>query len=191
MVAGTTNRFRLFNRIGKDYESKTRIAIGELGKQIFLQVPQQHHWLVRFVCLPILLFLLVLSHVVLDDLALSTYHPSEALTDDVFWLVLHAFVAMLSIYLFFHFRFSALFIAAALLPDIDWLARMVNLWPEGSAHAFFRELPLVSMHSEWLRAHLPDWRLVPFAAGIELFLLSAFLLLAKVLDRKKRLKNSA
>ncbi len=172
-------------------QGMTHIAIGELGKQLYRQLPENQHPFLRYVSLSLLLMLLVLSHVVLDDLAMSTYHPSNALTDDVFWLVFHAFVAITSIYLLFRFRLSGLFIAAALLPDIDWLARMVDLWPEGSAHGFFRDLPLVNSLSDWLRSHLPDWRLVPFAAGIEVFLLGVFLLLARVLNKSHQVKNSA
>lgn len=172
-------------------QAMTHIAMGALGARLYqkLLVKERSPWL-RYSVLAVLFVLLVFSHVILDDLAMATYHPADALLNNPFWLLFHGFVAIASVYLLFRFRFMWLFIVAALLPDVDWIARFFDLWPEGSAHAGFRSVPGVLHFSEWIRSLLPDWRLVPMAAFLEIILLFVLLFAGSLLKRK-RPENSA
>jgi hypothetical protein len=120
-----------------------------------------------------------LSHALLDDLALATYHPPEALPGDPFWLGFHTLVFLAIAPVVWRFRRHGWVMAAALTPDLDWvLGRALGLWEPGALHGAFRALPGISAASEALRASVPDLRLVPAAAVVELGPVAALLALA-------------
>jgi len=117
-----------------------------------------------------------LSHPLLDDLARATYHPPNAQLHDPFWLGFHALVAVATVAFAWRFRRHGWFMAASLLPDLDWvIGRPLGLWSEGSAHAAFRAIPGLSSVSEALRGVVPDLRGGRSGALLELGLVALLL----------------
>src|SRR5690606_35965926 len=134
--------------------------------------------LFSFCLLLLILSSLVLSHVVLDALAVATYHPPNPLWNSVFWLSFHAFVFGMALFLLWKHRAALLFLLASVVPDVDWIARPLGLWTEGAAHDFFRSIPGLRLINDKLRAFLPDWRFVEMAALNELVLFAGVMLFA-------------
>ena len=131
-----------------------------------------------------------LSHPLLDDLALATYHPAEARLSDPFWLGWHALVWIGAVAVLWWRRGHLPVLLAAVLPDLDWLARPLDLWPEGALHGLFRSLPGLANVSETLRAVVPDWRLQPLAVVGEAVLVMSLLFLVKVWQRREESVSS-
>lgn len=124
----------------------------------------------------LILVLLVASHVILDALAMATYHPPKVISDSIFWFVFHTFVAGVTVFLLWKYRSAGLFLLASVLPDTDWIARPFGLWPEGAAHEFFRSLPGLRAIDSALRAVLPDWRWQAWASVNELALFAGVMI---------------
>jgi hypothetical protein len=124
----------------------------------------------KLLLLLLILFLLSLSHVLLDALAMATYHPSSALTGNTFWICFHAFVVLVTVFLLWKYKGAILFMLASVVPDADWIARPFGLWPEGAAHEYFRNLPGLSYLDSVIRSSVPDWRWEAFASLNELAL---------------------
>jgi hypothetical protein len=131
----------------------------------------------------VILALVMFSHVLLDSLALATYHPPNALLDSGFWLGFHALVALLTIYLAWKYRGIWLFLLASIVPDSDWIARPFGWWSEGAVHAYFRNLPVLAELDTFLASHLPDWRMSPLASINELLLLTLLMIFSSVFVR--------
>lgn len=149
--------------------------------------PVQQKSLYGFAVATVFFSLAALTHVLLDDIARATYHPPDALLQDGFWIIFHALVLVVSVALLWFYKSYWPFLLASVLPDIDWVARIFSLWPDGSAHALFRSLPLISQISASLQSVMPDWRFVPLAAGIEIMILLSFLVLARLLTKNAEL----
>ncbi|RME71787.1 MAG: hypothetical protein D6776_09760 [Planctomycetota bacterium] len=129
--------------------------------------------------------LAALSHVPLDDLALATYHPPRPLLHDPFWIAFHAAAWLGAALVAWRWRASAVVLAAALLPDLDWvLARPTGLWEPGALHAAVRALPGMREVSGTLRAVVPDLRAQPAAAAVELAIVALLLALAHRAQRR-------
>lgn len=126
-----------------------------------------------------------LSHPLLDDLARATYHPAQAQLSDPFWLGWHALVWTAAVAVLWWRRGHYPVLLAALIPDLDWLARPLDLWPEGALHGLFRSLPGIASVSEALRSVVPDWRLQPLAVVGEAALVVSLLLLVMVWQRRE------
>jgi len=155
-------------------------------EQKFTRQSAQKKSLYGFLVATVLFSLAALSHVLLDDIAKATYHPPDALLQDWFWIIFHALVAVVSVTLLWFYKNYWPFLIASVLPDIDWIARFFSLWPDGSAHAFFRSLPLINQLSAFLQSVIPDWRFVPLASGIEIMILAGFLCVAWLLQKNAR-----
>ena len=164
-------------------QAMTHIAMGALGAKLYKASAKSLPMPLPFVALLLILLVMVVSHVVLDDLAKATYHPPNALSDDWFWLLYHGLVLMISLTLLVYFRWAWLFIIAALLPDVDWFARFFGFSLQ--AHEWFRSLPIISEWSVQIRSFVPDWRYVPWAAAIEFGLLCLLLVWTQFLKPKK------
>ncbi len=114
------------------------------------------------------------SHVLLDDLALATYHPPRARLHDPFWLGVHVAAALGALAIAVRLRALWPYLVAACLPDLDWvLGRPLGWWRAGAVHAALRALPGLAVVSKTLRAHVPDWREAQAALFVELAVLAA------------------
>jgi len=69
----------------------------------------------------VILICVFLSHGILDVLYPITYHPRNALFNDVFWQFYHVNVLCLTILLITFYRRYFIIMIISLLPDIEWL----------------------------------------------------------------------
>ncbi|MBI4577207.1 MAG: hypothetical protein HY722_13185 [Planctomycetes bacterium] len=127
--------------------------------------------------------LAVASHVILDDLARLTYHPSDPRWDDAFWLVFMAVTVLAALAGAWWWRREAVWMGLALIPDLDWVVRALGqcglplAWRPGDLHDALRGLP---GPREWggLMDRLPDWRGLDAASAVEAALVSVLVTLA-------------
>ena len=75
-----------------------------------------------FIYIPLMILLAVISHALLDCVAIMTYHPPEAQKQDKFWVIYHVLIYLASIVLFIVFFKEYWWVMlASIIPDIvDW-----------------------------------------------------------------------
>ncbi len=90
--------------------------------------------------------LAVISHGLLDKLATLTYHPSNPLSGDWFWISYHLIIAFLTIFIFAkYWKKYKLGLIFSVLPDFDWVlihssnlfSLQIPFWKGPILHEFF------------------------------------------------------
>ena len=140
--------------------------------------------LLRYTCLALLC---LLAHWFLDKLARYTYHPSQPLIDDWFWILYHIIVTFLTVYIFVtYWRKYKAGLLFSLLPDLDWIILYPLRWifPQNpylndsvlhrTVFIFFDRLPLFKLMS-----FIPNRTLGRAGALWEFILLGILFLLLK------------
>lgn len=128
--------------------------------------------------------LAALAHPLLDDIALATYHPPDPAWGDPFWVGYHAAVLIATLATLMAFRRHAWILAAAMIPDLDWIASPLGLWDRETLHIAFRAIPGIAWMSAGLRTLVPDLRLIPTAALAEIPLYATLVIGARVLESR-------
>lgn len=129
-----------------------------------------------------LVFLGIASHVVIDDLARLTYHPPQAMKEDLFWVGYHIFAVVATLACLIVWRRYLAGMLCAVLPDLDWIIRPLarvlgwEWWKEGALHAFCRGLPGLAQ-IDGLLQKLPNWTGIPAASLNELIFASLLMFL--------------
>jgi hypothetical protein len=132
---------------------------------------------------PLILFLALISHGLLDYLSKLTYHPPDALFHDWFWLFFHIIILILSIYILIKFgaKYSVGMIFSV-FPDLDWavnyFSQFVNLnnsnWETPILHTSLYP-SINSFIPEIHQNLLPDLRLTGPATLVEFFFIGFLL----------------
>lgn len=135
----------------------------------------------------LIVILAFLSHGLLDSVAVATYHPPEAMFDDIFWVASHTlWYGLLIVALVLYLRTYWYAILAATLPDLwDWfLVRPVFDWQLGNpelAETVYLH-PYVVYQPSWL----PDLTMNPLGVLPELVLI---VILFTLITRKERIQE--
>ncbi|MBK8657341.1 MAG: hypothetical protein IPN22_00265 [Bacteroidetes bacterium] len=134
------------------------------------------------------------SHGLLDKLAMATYHPPVADFSDVFWVLYHLAVLLITVLLLYVYGSEYKWaIALALLPDLDWV--VVH-----SQHLFHFDIPFYNeplLHNALhyiidntpglqLLNNLPDYRELYSACIVEILLGLGILSAVKALAQRRR-----
>ncbi len=169
-------------------QAPTHILTGVLLQKLF--DTNRHQTLAQIITA----FTCYFSHGILDKLAIATYHPPVADFSDVFWVLYHITVLLVSLLLLYVYGSEYKWaITLALLPDLDWL--IVH-----SQHLLNFEIPFYSeplLHTALhyiidntpvlnLLNNLPDYRQMYVACFFEVILGLAMVLLIKMLSQRRR-----
>jgi hypothetical protein len=157
-------------------QAATHLATGALLARALPRLP----WLAAAIA--------ALTHVLIDNVAVSTYHPPDPLLDDPFWIGFHLLVLAATLWAAFTFRRHGWILLAAMAPDLDWfIGRPLGLWDGDATHPLFRSIPGIAAISAWLRSSAPDLRLLPAAALLEIGLFAGIVTLARRLRARPAL----
>jgi len=128
----------------------------------------------------LVVFLSVLSHGILDKLAMFTYHPPVPLPDDWFWVSYHIIIGFMFILIFFkYWKKYKLGLIFSILPDFDWVvlyssnffAFKIPFWKEPLLHRIFFDL-LYSLPPFSFLNTFPNWNQKRTAVVFEIIILA-------------------
>lgn len=146
----------------------------------------------------LLAFTGILSHAVLDKLAKVTYHPADADFQNPFWLGFHVLVFLITIFSIYYFgkeNFIGIFFA--ILPDLDWVfihgaklfGQAIPFYQKPYIHNFLNSIMESTVPFSFLE-NLPNWRMNPLAASIEIVLYISLFFLAIQMTKHEKWRQS-
>ncbi|MHA1222846.1 MAG: hypothetical protein ACTSYD_15055 [Candidatus Heimdallarchaeaceae archaeon] len=157
-------------------QAPTHILTGILLLEIFRSIfPTAPLWVQIVVVFPIC----VVSHFIIDALAIFTYHPPKADWKDWFWVSYHfvIYVGAVVILVFFLVDYWWVIIAANLLDLIDWLI----------LRPIFKKKPVCHPIADKLRNFLfkkaPNWNHKRWTIIIEFVIVGMLLTLVLLLQK--------
>lgn len=136
----------------------------------------------------------LLSHSLLDRIAIMTYHPPDADFSSAFWVGFHLAVLLATVTLVYLFGSTYTWgILFAVLPDADWI--FIHGQKLAGVHIPFYDKPLLHTAVHYIidnlplldhLSMLPDWRLLPLAATGEIVLCLLFWLVYRKMESYRR-----
>ena len=147
--------------------------------------------------LPLQYFLIallaIMTHGILDKLARFTYHPPDPLTNDLFWISYHLFIASLTIFIFVRYwKNYKLGLIFSILPDFDWvvihtsnfLSFSVSFWKDEILHKLLFSFLDFLIPFSFLNT-LPNLSFERIGVLPEITLFSTLLFVVHIMDKKK------